>query len=300
MWASACTKNEELDIIRSLFFFLILHMYKSAKLAAIALVAVVSGGLLVNAAKAWNSVPLPDCDADYILGRDTANVDRPGRLPRTESNIPLNTESSIRQFFGTGALARAIMLVPNSGISNVLAFNQTMYRGYGQNAPEVRDRFMAATFNNILKMECRARITMYYLGFPMDRYGMASVNDAAAYDKNARNHSLYQRTDDLEQQIRLMRQDIANLARAMNAGSFQAATEPFQGGTSAITAPAPVLKTPSKVPDTMSASDAAIFKACTDACAATGKACSSSSKTPQECTVAEASCSIGCLDSIKH
>lgn len=176
-----------------------------------------------------------------------------------------------------------------------------MFRGFGQNAPEVRDRFMVATFSNLLKMECRARVTMYYLGFPVDRSNMTVLNDDAAYDKDSRNHSLYQRTDDLEQQIRLMRQDIANLARSINANSFQAATEPIRSGTATLTVPAPIVNTPSKpIADTMSAADAVNFKACTDACTATGKACSINAKTTQECTLAEVSCTAGCLDIVKR
>lgn len=277
-------------------------MHQKFKFVSIALVAFMAGSFFVNAAQAWSSNPLPDCDSDYIIGRETGNIDRPSRVSGSVPYLPSNAETAIKSFFGTrSTFLRAVMNVPNAGISNILAFNQTMYRGFGQNAPEVRDRFMAATFSNLLKMECRARVTMYYLGFPVDRSNMASLNDNAAYDKESRNHSLYQRTDDLEQQIRLLRQDIANLARSMNANSFQAATEPVRSGTATLTVPAPIVNTPAKpIADTMSAADAVIFKACTDACTATGKACSINAKTTQECTLAEASCTAGCLDIVKR
>ena len=77
-------------------------MHQKFKFVSIALVAFVTGSFFVNAAQAWTSSPLPDCDSDYILGRDTANIDRPGRLARSEPNLPSNAETTIKSFFWDG------------------------------------------------------------------------------------------------------------------------------------------------------------------------------------------------------
>lgn len=266
-----------------------MHKKIISGLIVLGLVGVLGAPLAV---RAWAPLVVPDCETGPMVGR-TPPVDTGGRYPSqmddTEHWVTQNlTSYSVFDYHGPSTFGHGLIL-----------------RGFPTNIPETQVRSVVASLVNGLKIECILQKTIARIGLSFDQ----RIDDNAAYDVNTRNHSLYQRTNDLQAEMVAMREEIAALRQEIRrvntlgavgatGGTAPSVTTlpvvPFNAGSGAVITPSVPLVpdtkvVPSATPDTKvitppvsTKDDGSAHQLCLDACGTAQLTCMKRATTSKE------------------
>lgn len=243
------------------------------------------------AVRAWSPLVIPNCDTGPMVGRDRV-VDTGVRAPyQIDQNEEITTNAlgvtAIFDYHGPATYGRS----------------STIY-GVRINPEETQLRATMGNLVNGLKMECILQNVVARLGFSFTQ----RIDDTAAYDLNTRNHSLYQRTNDLQAEMAAMREEMAALRqeiRRVNALNSVGGTSPASASSPSVTipvvplfAPAPAPLAPSPLtPSVPKKDDSSNNQACIDACGRAQIVCmkqANTSKALIQCSTDRTQCESTC------